>query len=151
MITESYLGLEQHIRGCQNQEPLFNCTTRNYIESVIKNCGCLPLIIKLMSHMKVKLFYPMWSCDAKWTLTQLYFLQEPTCTSSNFQCVQDTKGDTSKCLPPCSGLILSSYTKTDKHKDLNSLIPSVLKDYSKYQKCYEKNSKCSFPLSLKGL
>ena len=26
----------------------------------------------------------------------------------------------------------------------------MLKDYSKYQKCYEKNSKCSFPLSLKG-
>ena len=59
MITDSYLGLEQHIRGCQNQEPVFNCTTRNYIEAVIKNCGCLPLIIKLMSHMKVKLIYPM--------------------------------------------------------------------------------------------
>ena len=45
--TDSYLGLNQNIIECQNVEPLFNCTTRHYINSIITKCGCLPFNIAL--------------------------------------------------------------------------------------------------------
>ena len=43
--SDSYLGLDEDIRKCQNEEPLYNCTTRKYIDSILSNCGCLPLSI----------------------------------------------------------------------------------------------------------
>ena len=46
-VTDSYLGLDQNVRGCQNYEPYDNCTTRNYIENLREKCGCLPLAIRL--------------------------------------------------------------------------------------------------------
>ena len=41
-VTESYLALDKGIRGCQNEEPLNNCTTRQFIETFLEKCGCLP-------------------------------------------------------------------------------------------------------------
>ena len=46
-VTESYLGLDQDIRECQDKEALFNCTTRFYLDEILHKCGCLPLNIKL--------------------------------------------------------------------------------------------------------
>ena len=43
--TEPYLGLDQNIRECQNEEPYYNCTTRNYINNILSQCECLPLNI----------------------------------------------------------------------------------------------------------
>ena len=42
-VTESFLGLDQAVRGCQNQEHYDECTTRQYIEHMREKCGCLPL------------------------------------------------------------------------------------------------------------
>ena len=44
-VTESYLGLDRNVRKCQNEEPFFNCTTRKYIDSLLRECGCLPFNI----------------------------------------------------------------------------------------------------------
>ena len=44
-VTDSYLGLDQDLKKCQNEEPYFNCTTRHYHDAVLKQCGCLPLHI----------------------------------------------------------------------------------------------------------
>ena len=44
-VTDSYLGLDMKHRGCQNEEPLDNCTTRHYIDTLLQQCGCLPLRI----------------------------------------------------------------------------------------------------------
>ena len=46
-VTESYLGLDQDVRECQDKEALFNCTTRFYMDEILQKCGCLPLNIKL--------------------------------------------------------------------------------------------------------
>ena len=43
MVTESYLGLDQEERGCQNEETLDNCTSRQYYDTILEKCGCLPL------------------------------------------------------------------------------------------------------------
>ena len=46
MVTESYLGLDQEERGCQNEETLDNCTSRQYYDTILVKCGCLPLHIR---------------------------------------------------------------------------------------------------------
>ena len=46
-VTESYLGLDQEIIKCQNIEPLDNCTTRQYITSLLSKCGCVPFNMRL--------------------------------------------------------------------------------------------------------
>ena len=46
-VTDSYLGLDQKVRGCQNKEPQFNCTSRLYINHLLDKCGCLPFSMKL--------------------------------------------------------------------------------------------------------
>ena len=45
-VTESYLGLDQDIRNCQNEESLFKCGTREYIETFLAECRCLPFNIR---------------------------------------------------------------------------------------------------------
>ena len=44
--TESYLELGVGDRGCQNEEPLHNCTTQHYIETFLDQCGCLPFYLR---------------------------------------------------------------------------------------------------------
>ena len=52
--TESYLGLDQDVRGCQNEKPFDNCSTRQYIDTLMEQCGgCLPLSIRLPKVPKV--------------------------------------------------------------------------------------------------
>ena len=42
IVTDSYLGLDPSIKGCQNVETLENCTTRHYIDNLIARCKCVP-------------------------------------------------------------------------------------------------------------
>ena len=46
-ITDSYLGINQNVRKCQNEEILHNCTTRHYLDDLLDICGCLPFSINL--------------------------------------------------------------------------------------------------------
>ena len=52
-VTESYLGLDQNIRRCQNAEPYDNCTTRHYIDALMKECKCLPFSIAQFSKVMI--------------------------------------------------------------------------------------------------
>ena len=45
-VTDSYLGLDSDIIRCQNKEYLHNCTTRQYINTLLGQCGCLPFNIR---------------------------------------------------------------------------------------------------------
>ena len=45
-VTESFLGLDKDVRGCQNDEPYDNCTTRHYLDTILNNCGCLPFMLR---------------------------------------------------------------------------------------------------------
>ena len=46
-VTDSYLGLDEHVRGCQNEKSFHNCTTKHYIDSILKECGCLPFDVRV--------------------------------------------------------------------------------------------------------
>ena len=56
-VTDAYLGLDQETRGCQTKEPYFNCTTKQYIETIRSKCGCLPSNIQHTDEVLVKNFY----------------------------------------------------------------------------------------------
>ena len=45
-VTDSFLGLGESVRECQNEEP-FTCTTRKYVKTFVGECGCLPLNMRL--------------------------------------------------------------------------------------------------------
>ena len=45
-VKESYLGLEKDVKECQNEEPTENCTTRRYLDTILRECGCLPFNIR---------------------------------------------------------------------------------------------------------
>ena len=44
-VTQSFLGLPEEVRNCQNAESYVNCTTRHYLEKLKEKCGCLPLAL----------------------------------------------------------------------------------------------------------
>ena len=49
-VTDSYLGLDQEERGCQNEEPYDNCTTRQYHNTILEKCECLPFNMRVLSN-----------------------------------------------------------------------------------------------------
>ena len=50
--TDSYIGLGKEVTECQNDEPFFNCSTRQTIDAFLKECGCLPFAIQLSTKVK---------------------------------------------------------------------------------------------------
>ena len=47
-VTESFLGLDEIDIKCQDQVFLDNCTTKYYIETIKKQCKCLPVSINIL-------------------------------------------------------------------------------------------------------
>ena len=58
-VTESFLGIDQAVRGCQNQEHYDECTTRQYIEHMREKCGCLPLSMALSDQVISHSFFKL--------------------------------------------------------------------------------------------
>ena len=56
VATDSYLGLDQDARECQNEEPYYNCTTRQYRKTIYGKCGCLPLNMQLDEKVSINYF-----------------------------------------------------------------------------------------------
>ena len=52
-VTDSYMGLDQDVRGCQNKEPYDDCTTKIYIDTIIGECGCLPFNIRVSNQARL--------------------------------------------------------------------------------------------------
>ena len=52
-VTNDYLGLDEDVRKCQNIEPFENCTTRQYFDSVLKQCKCVPFALRDFSKSKM--------------------------------------------------------------------------------------------------
>ena len=46
-VTDSFLGLDSDVKGCNMEETFENCTTKIYVETVKQKCGCLPFNIYL--------------------------------------------------------------------------------------------------------
>ena len=72
-----------------------------------------------------------------------YFPQIPLCTVNQMECI-NTANISSDCLPPCSGSILTSFSKSINGKNLLSILSREIDAYRKYTKWSQ------FPSDLKG-
>ena len=45
-VTKDFLGLDKDIISCQSQESADECKTRQYVNSLMKKCKCLPFGIR---------------------------------------------------------------------------------------------------------
>ena len=118
IVTDSYLELDQNVRACQNDESLHSCSTRLHNAAFLAQCGCVPF------HM-----------------TQT---ETPLCSGAQLGCVQNTTVDTSSCLPPCSGLFVTGFSKSEQGTDSFHMDRATLKAYKNYTKW------SPFPSELKG-
>ena len=50
-VTESFLGMDMKYKQCQIQESFEKCETRHYIDTVLHECGCLPLSISITKNV----------------------------------------------------------------------------------------------------
>jgi len=128
-VTESYLGLKQNTIRCQDKEPYYNCTTRCYIDTILKQCGCLPLNLNMGISPKVLFIsLPHFQIKSYFILV----LQEPLCSSEAIECVSMINVNSSHCQKPCSGLIVTSFS-FEKNNEIDDLL-SFLKPYNHYKK-----------------
>ena len=138
-VTDEYLGLDDDIKNCQTTESFEDCTTRQYLDTLLEQCGCLPLYIRLTNDVSKNYF----SSKEGQKANMILIFQYPICTSAQFECVHKIKFNF-QCLPPCSGLIVTSFSTFDDHNDFENLIANEVSMYEEYTKWTQ------FPLALKG-
>ena len=134
-VTESFLGLDSDVKGCNMEETFENCTTKIYVETVTQKCGCLPFNIYLSDKVQTL------STSRVYKIT---FCKAPLCSSQQLQCVKNISTDTSQCRPMCEGLLVTSYSRSDNQRTLEQYTSLVGKDYDNY-KTFVK-----YPASIKG-
>ena len=98
-VTDSYLGLDPSIKGCQNVETLENCTTRYYIDNLISHC--VPFNMGQMARVLliIVVMYSLAPC-----------FQGPTCQPSQLDCVSKVVVDDTECPKSCSGILITGYS-----------------------------------------
>ena len=70
------------------------------------------------------------------TQNKAWSLQEPVCsTAKEMKCIEKTNRyiDTSSCLKPCSGLIVTSFSKSHQKNDLRASFP-IFQSYDNFKK-----------------
>ena len=135
-VTEDYLGLGKNIIKCQNEESLYNCTTRVHIKTLQNKCGCIPVDLRMS--VEVCLMTLALNCvDLGVNSTQKnhsLMLQDHICSLKEVACVNKLKPDDSHCLAPCTGLILTGYSKHAPAENLEDLISEEVAQYNQYTK-----------------
>ena len=74
----------------------------------------------------------------------MFLKQDPLCSSVQLDCAKKIGFEFANCLPPCSGLVVSSFSKTETNKKLGDLIYNEIISYEKFTRWIE------FPEGLKG-
>ena len=76
----------------------------------------------------------------KFIKLNLICLQHPLCTASQLACVHNITVNESLCIPPCSGLMITSYDKSEVDDDgmiFNDHFERDMKAYKKFKKWFQ--------------
>ena len=57
IVTDSFMGLDRDARKCQNIETVDECKTRLYVENFRRQCGCLPISLKMSEEVQCSILY----------------------------------------------------------------------------------------------
>ena len=60
-------------------------------------------------------------------------IQDPACSVKGLKCVKNVEVDTSSCLKYCSGLIVTSFSKSELSRKLDNTSP-MIRSYEEYKK-----------------
>ena len=55
-VTDSFLGLNENTRGCQEKRNHEKCVSKDYVNKIMKKCGCVPISLSLHEQVQ-KYFY----------------------------------------------------------------------------------------------
>ena len=67
------------------------------------------------------------------------------CTSNQIEkCVKKVKIGTDQCLPACSGLMVTSLTKSESNAQIDRINPTDMSTYNQYRQTFK------FPSGIKG-
>ena len=55
-ITDDFLSLDKNVIECQNKESLTDCSTRKYMNEILRDCNCLPFAIRNDENVSFKLY-----------------------------------------------------------------------------------------------
>ena len=54
LVTESFLGLDESVKHCQNKEELDVCKNRHMKKTLLQQCGCVPLGIRISKKVSLE-------------------------------------------------------------------------------------------------
>ena len=100
--TKDFLTLDEYVIGCQNRESINECRSRQYIDTLLKTCGCLPFGLIDLDQVKKK--------PEIFTI-QLHFFQELCHNQEQKRCIKNNSVDYLDCLPQCEGIDVISYNE----------------------------------------
>ena len=63
----------------------------------------------------------------------MHYFKEPLCYAQKLECVNTVPVDTSSCMKPCSGLIVTSFDKSEKDKNIEILYPQMWRQYNNFK------------------
>ena len=108
--TEDFLDRKD--KGCSSVESYENCTTREYLDKVLKSCGCLPLSM----------------------ISGLRSINESLCHPDKLQCLENINLENSECLQKCEGLLIAGYDKAKfDENEKKAVLFKVIGDYKEYK------------------
>ena len=110
--TDSFLSMNKDLRKCQGLETFDECLDRNFLSNLQEACKCLPLSLSL-PHSKVPNISDFPLCPS--------YLQVPLCTTEDAECLSTVVRNETECLPKCTGIQVTSYTKEHIDKNINLL------------------------------
>ena len=73
-VTDSFLGLNEVVRGCQERGMYDNCIKNSHVDKIRNSCGCLPLGLKMNKNVNLLVFI--------FFNLIIYHLQDSMCTQS---------------------------------------------------------------------
>ena len=64
-VTDDFLTLDKKIINCQNKETKDDCTTSNYLDTIQRECECIPLKLRLSNKViyQNSVILHLWSCS----------------------------------------------------------------------------------------
>ena len=52
-VTKGFLGLDDKIKQCQTEETYRECRSKQYIETGVEKCKCIPFALRYFSKMVI--------------------------------------------------------------------------------------------------
>ena len=81
--------------------------------------------------------------DSQFDILYTYYFQTPLCLSGDLQCVNNVKVESASCLKPCSGMIVTSFAKSNQNVKMDNFF-LFLQDYNNFKTI------TSYPSGLPG-